>query len=297
MATNIRTLWLTNSAMIMEPYCASFPQKDQLTVFRYDKDEYVDKNINFAVDYYKPDVTIYTGHAEGPSKPNIQTLKDLRKKSKTAFEASDASCPGFRRTIEQYQENDTFDLVFNVDGNDNWPKREKDFTTVALVAPQYYEKTLPKDIRLGFAGGDGSLFRRQLIVPLEVHCGLKTHRRNEAWGSYQDCADFFMRCKMTVNFPQTASGLTYHLKARVLEAGLGKCCLFEARNPITPKWFQPGSEYIEYDDIHDLMEKINGISDEEIEMKATRLHLAVKEKYMPINTWRRVFNALGFTLE
>jgi hypothetical protein len=252
----------------------------------------VDHNILRKVRETNPDLIIYSGPAGGKCLPRTDTLLSLREKRKTIGYFLDGGCPDWHALLESYKQQNVFDLTVNTDGNETWPQRSQDITLWQPVDESYYERDIAKDIHLGFAGGQGSSHRQKAIHALQDQFALICAERDEKWGSYHKFADFMRRCQMTVNFPGTGSGKAFHLKNRVLEAGFAKCMLFEETNPITPKYFEPGIDYIEYRDLDHLIQLLKiEWSPATIELFANKLH-AKSQNYTSHKFWERIFQAL-----
>jgi spore maturation protein CgeB len=64
-------------------------------------------------------------------------------------------------------------------------------------------------------------------------------------------ADYMQRAKIVINFPWTMdtypSVVPYQMKARVFEACLCGTLLVEGENPYTPRWLNPGEDYVSYE--------------------------------------------------
>lgn len=309
---NSLALWLNVSSMNQEPVASGLAaffkdKKIDFIAYRYDEgkeaqhhyDGEVDHNIIRKVREVNPDIVIYSGPAAGKCLPNIETLEALRTKDSWKYSSRksvgyvlDGGCPDWHPLLEQYKARNVFDVMVNTDGNPHWPKREHDVTVWQTIDERFYEARPIKDIRLGFAGGNGSPHRREALAMLTERCGLQTAERSEAWGSYKQFADFMLRCQMTVNFPETGSGKAFHVKNRVIEAGWAGCCLLEKKNPITALYFEPNVDYIEYETLDGLENIIKNISDSEIAFRAMNLSLKCRELYTPAKAWEQVFSKI-----
>lgn len=258
--------------------------------FHYDGE--CDHNILRKVEELKPDVIIYSGPAGGKCRPQNDTLISIKRYAKTIGLICDGGCPEWHPILSEYATQNVFDSMVNIDGNPNWPSRPCDHTFVGLIDPAYYGKQLPKTVNFGFCGGDGALSRRQAIEVLKKECGLEVGPRSEDWGTYQNYADFMLKTKCVVNFPETGSQKAFHVKYRVIESALARCCLFERKNPITPLYFEPGKDYVEYESIADLVEKVKSITPDEIAEKAKNLFNKVVIHHSAEVNWAKVFKSL-----
>lgn len=299
---SMRILFTSVSSMNLEPIVSGFQSysnslSDEFSLCKFDKgmeeqfhyEGEVDHVILTAFNAMKPDVVIYSGPAEGKCRPFLGTFHEMRKTAKIVNLVCDGGCPNWHPLLETYKKAGCFDLTVNIDGNDEWPKGPNDFTWIGPIDSSYYNKYCQKSIDCGFAGGTGSLSRREAIAKLQQSIELTLPERNESWGTYHLYADFMLSCKRVINFSTAGSGLVDHVKYRVLESGWAKCCLFEQKNKITPKYFVPGVEYLEYESIDDLVDKVKSM---DISGYGDRLHAAVAGRYSPQIFWKKVFNRL-----
>lgn len=251
----------------------------------------VDHVILSVFDEYKPDVVIYSGPAEGKCRPLLSTFLRMRESSKVVNLVCDGGCPNWHPLLETYLKGDCFDLAVNIDGNPNWPQQPRDITWIGPIDPRYFEKMIPKGVDFGFAGGLGSSSRREITNRLAQSCQLTIPQRSETWGTYQAYADFMLSCRSIFNMGRTGSGKTFHVKYRVIETALSGAVLYEEVNPITRLYFEPGMDYIEYDGVEDLEQKVK------LNLHKHFSPIPLKEKIMTKwsadQLWEKVFNALG----
>lgn len=304
MNTLKKVLWLNVSSMNQEPIVTGLQKvtKDKFEFETYFYDEgkeaqlhyegAVDHNIIRKVNSFQPEIIIYSGPAGGKCKPYTETLAWMRDKAKTVCYVLDGGCPEWHPLLQEYQDKNVFDLVANLDGNPEWPKRSKDITLWQVTDEEFFKEKLVKDIRIGFAGGTGSKHRRDMLDVLKKKCDLVIAERFETWGTYKHFADFMKRCQMTVNFPETGSGRAYHLKNRVLEAGFAGVCLFEKKNPVTELYFTPNVDYVQYETLDELVDRINLISPEGIKSKAEHLSLRCWNEYTSDKVWNTILTTL-----
>ena len=254
----------------------------------------VDHEILVAFDTHKPDVVIYSGPAEGKCRPFLSTFHTMRKTAKVVNLICDGGCPNWHPLIELYNKEDCFDLNVNIDGNDNWPSREKDITSVGPIDQRYYKKTnIEKVVDFGFAGGLGSLERREATDRLKQSCGLLMAHRNERWGTYNLYADFMLSCKAVFNMGKTGSGKAHHVKYRIIESALACACVFEEVNPITQKYFTPNVDYVEYKDLPHLEQRFAEVMEcRSWSNYGENLQNKEQQNYSTEKFWKRVFKAL-----
>lgn len=308
----MKVLFTSVSSMNLEPIVSGLEAQIKpantftgLSLCRFDKGKEeqhhyegeVDHVILEAFDKHKPDIVVYSGPAEGRCRPLIGTFHKIRESAKLINLVCDGGCPNWHPLLELYRKEDCFDRTVNIDGNPDWPQKPGDITSVGPIDPRYFEKSQPRMIEFGFAGGLGSLERRQIVDRLKQSCRLEVPERSEAWGTYQNYANFMLGCKSVFNMSKTGSSKAYHCKYRVIESGLAGCVLFEEKNPITAKYFEPGKEYIEYESIDDLEQMIRGEWYKgKYAMFGEALRQRVLRDYSPESFWTRVFNAVGYAM-
>lgn len=292
-----------NLAPIVSGLEAATKGKHEVVLFKFDKgkeeqfhhDSEVDLEIIKAVHEHKPDLIIYSGPAEGKCRPHTETFHIIKAHAKLMNLVCDGACPGWHPILEEYKRENAFDLICNIDGNANWPQRDSDLTLWGPIDPSYYSAAdiINKPIRFGFAGGAGNGERKEYVDYLKVKAGLVVPTRNESWGSYQEYANFLMSCQMVFNLPATGSGKAKHMKYRVIESGLAKCCLFEERgSEVTKKFFTPGFHFTSFGSKEELAELVNGMDKDFIQAFALAHHQAVREKCSPVKFWGQVLDAL-----
>lgn len=275
----------------------------EMRVFHYDQGKEaqlhyegeVDHQIFKIINTYKPDVVVYAGPAEGKCRPQTDTLLWIKDRAKTIAFICDGGCQGWHSIIKEYAEKNVFDLMVNGDSNTNWPHRPQDLTCHGLVDPSYYSKPAKKDIKFGAIMGLGSKRRQDETKWLTENAGLVLGERSEKWGDYQKYADFMLRTKVTINFPEGGGdGSFYQLKYRVMEAGFAHCALFERRNPITSSLLSPVDDYFEYEMVEEIPGMFTLYDEEELERRAANLHKKVTERFRPEPVWQEMLKRIGY---
>jgi len=107
-------------------------------------------------------------------------------------------------------------------------------------------------------------------------------------------ADLYMEqmanSAITVNFSQCQTGEGHQLKGRVLEAAAAGTLLLESENDTTSDFFEPGSEYVPFSSLDDLLAKITyylGHRDEAATI-AERARAKTQSRYGAKAFWREV---------
>jgi hypothetical protein len=289
----MKVLWITNESMALEPVVNSLTSVThwnlEITHHFYSK---LVPSYSY-VEALNPDVVFYIGAAEGPLKMPADMFATIREHiCPVVHLCCDGACPDWWPSIQQYRKANAFTFQVNMDGSSYWPSSGNDLTTLMPLDPRPYDKTVEKDILLGFVGGTGSKERSDAIR--ELGSLVTVGPRCERYGTYQDYADFMLRCKFVVNFARSGSGKTWHVKNRVREAGLAKCILLEQTNPITRQWFVDYFEWRSVEDIRTMIKESESKDAEKcLDVSRMSLHRQVTETRNPELFWLRIFSKLG----
>lgn len=295
-----KVAWLTTSTINTEPIIGSLESLElpiETHIVKFDALEQGNFN-ELAIEQIKeikPDLVLYNSVSGGAFLPRTDTFKRIREISKLVHICFDASCPNWHELLHSYNKEDAFDVTVNIDGNDNWPKTERDLTTLCPIDVRPYKKRTDKLIHCGFAGGDGSAQRRQILEFLKSNNAIVTKSHDETPNKYDEYAEFVKQCKIIVNMALCGSGLALQVKARVIESGLAGCCLLEEQGAATSRWFIPGRDYLEYESKEDLLSKIRFLTPVETQGYASKLQKKVMTEHSPKVFWSKVFKAISFS--
>lgn len=284
--------------MTTEPVIEGLTGHD-VEVYHYDRHGVpVDRGMLDAADQAKPDVILYIGQNSGPFRPARDTLAWLRQRALTVllcFDGSDATWDGL---LSDYAEHDTFDLVVNIDGNQNWPSRERDLTLLTPTASRFYDQPRAlkdRSITFGFAGGYASESRRAIVEHCKAHAGLVIPPRNETYGTYFRYATFMQSCRVVLNVPLSGSDNAAQVKGRVLEAGWAGCCLLDHEASGAKNWFDPGTDYAVYRDAGDAVAQVKQLLAEPglAQYLADSLAKRIRAEHSPDVFWSKVFERIA----
>jgi len=222
----------------------------------------------------KPDVVFYIGANQGIYALKMDSLREIRKKSKIVNLCSDAADRPWHGVLAAYEKYECFDLQVSLDGG---RPKAIGLSTLTPVDHSLYEGIGPdRDIRCGFSGSTGGL-RSEIINALSWFGNLTIRNRMTRDG-YEDHVKFLRRCKMTLNTSWTGTGQTHHIKGRVIESGWAGCALLEQEGSPIGEWF-PEDCYFTWKDAKAAAEIIKDASDEEISNRAKRLSEEVRKRY------------------
>lgn len=297
----MRILWLSPSDMTTESVITGLDSLGEHTahVFRYDRCGFpVDRGMLDMADRMRPDVILYIGQNNRPFLAANDTFKRLKKIAPMVMLAFDASDRTWTDIMRSYCEEDCFTLMVNIDGCDDWPKREQDFTALTPTNPEFYREQIPlleRPIKFAFAGGYSSQSRREIVEYLAKHAGLVIPPRNELYGSYQRYADFMCQTQIVLNVPWSGSDNASQVKGRVLEAGWAGCVLLDHESTAAKDWFRSGLDYVPYKTPSDAADAVTQLLSDQEWMQKLAVHhqRIVRVAHSPAVFWRNVFQRIS----
>lgn len=242
------------------------------------------------------DVLVYVGAAEGPLCAPPDYLKGFIKKDvKILHVCPDAAHPGWWDMLERYASHDCVTATCFADGVEAPVMRERDYAGWFPISPHYYiGRGIAKTVELGFAGGTASAIRKEILGALGDKVTVMP--RNEAWGSYQEYADFMLSCKSVLNIAYTAeSRERMHVKNRVYETAMARAFLWETKDSPAVNWLNEGSfhQYPMYGEYgQNELQKISELDDMFKRQQAYRLYRKVMTDYTPQKWWQKALKAL-----
>lgn len=226
-----------------------------------------------AAETAQPDIIFHIGACQAPGNPKPAALRQIRAIAPFVNIVSDAADTPWHPVLRRYRSEGCFDLQVSIDGAQ---PDGIDLATLTPIDPVPFQVGCDRDIRCGFSGSPGRWNDRSQIVRSLVDFGGLTVRDKP--GSYEDHARFMRRCKLALNVSLTGSGLTHHVKGRVLEAGFAGCALLEPEGSSIGEWF-PGNCWFSYRDPPDAARVIRESTDEEISRAADALACEVRSRY------------------
>ena len=170
-----------------------------------------------------------------------------------------------------------------------------------LWAPQdknLYKPTEDQDIPVSFIGSTRHQ-ERQVYLNQLVSSGtqilIKGGQREQGL-TPSEYSSYIRRSKISINFP--GSDVGDQCKGRVWEILASRSMMLERKNDSTSKMLTPGEDYVEYENVEDLKNKINYYlnNPEERDKIASRGHETYKEKYTATHFWKKTFGAIGYEI-
>lgn len=253
----------------------------------------------------KPEIIVYIGSRWGDLL-SIAALRALREIAPTVHICSDAADEPWWDLLLEYDREQAFDLQVAIDGNRSWPLHETQLTTLTPFDPSRYpEKPKPiceRPIVFGYSGnlgGKGSI-RKEMMDGMRA-LGLEIRPRDVTPGvdTYASFIDFVCGCRFIANFPHTGTQRYMHVKGRVVETALAGAVLVDQRGSPANQWFQPGVDYLEYDDAKHARQIVDHYAarPEEAQLMADRLRSKVLSQHGPRQFWGRIFDRCGLKME
>ncbi len=256
--------------------------------------------VNRVIDY-KPDVVVFIGAYEKSHPfPVMQpgNLKRIRDKFPLIHLCGDAGDQPWWDQLLDYDRQECFTLQVFIDGVVSSPLMQNLLgrNVMAKLSPidprPFSDFLLWKDRNnfIGLTGGYGHNARGEMMNHMKQYCSLWMHDV-----PYSVMAAAMGRCKVIVNCPMTGSARHQHVKGRVIETAWAGACLFEQANPHTRRWFKPGSEFIEWDDLKDLDEKLQWARDNDAEVGEIASHMRdhAMLRHHPSVFWKDVLTKAG----
>lgn len=250
-----------------------------------------------------PDLFVYCGINGGPAKPADADLKALRSIAPTVMicpEASDRTW--WWKLCADYERDETFDLIVNIDGNRDWPGSDKGLTLLMPVDPEPWGEPIlwsNRYVECGFSGGNSNPYRKGMLDSLkDVVTWRGPDPDVDARKTYHGYRDFMKQTKVAFNMCQHGTVPHYdaharHVKGRVIEAGLAGCALIDGAGP-TADWFTPGVDYLAYANANEAREQIAWLKrDQELAQRmAASLRARVLAEHSPRAFWTQVFSEI-----
>lgn len=231
----------------------------------------------------KPDIIFYVGGNHGPGLPTHERLRKLRALAPSVHLCWDATDKPWHDVLKAYKENECFDLQVAMDGGTDSPV---DMATLTPVDPRPYKHpVIDRNIRCAFSGQNVARAAVGLQHPrwdvLEGLVGQKwVEFSPRSDRSYEAYANYIKGCKMLLNISHTGSGLTHHVKVRIVEAGMAGCALLEMDEAPTRDWIPEECLFI-YRDVAEAIRIIRSASVVQIAEKADALNSYVMKHYSP----------------
>lgn len=226
-----------------------------------------------AAEKSKPDIIFYIGACNAPGCPKPSGFRELRSIAPLVNVVSDAADTPWHPFLRNYHMQGCFDLQVGIDGVE---VTNLDMVTLTPVDPAPFLPHGERTIRYGFSGHYGKHSERGHIIRSLQDFGNLTVR--EGGTRYEEHARFMRNCLIVVNVSYTGSGLSHHIKGRVLEAGWAGCALMESEGSPIADWFPEGA-WIPYENPRHAAALMNELTDRQIEDAAHALSETVRERY------------------
>lgn len=300
----MKCLFLSTSSNETDKYAESFrigvPGSD-VQMFRYDAPEVDDAATYRASKEAAPDVIVYIGGRWG-KQPATATLCQINGRIAPMIHlCSDAADPPWHDLLREYHQMGAFALQVAIDGNDQWPGAQSGLTLLTPIAASHFPPELTPHIErtvgAGYAGNPGNTLgrRRTILTELMFRNALTMRLREDGPDSYPKMCAFLSNARMSLNIPYSGTEAAMQVKGRVIETGLAGGMLLDAQGSPTSRWFTPGTDYCEYDDVGAALLMIQHYSREpEVTQRfGESLRRRVLAEHSPAIFWGKVLERIG----
>ena len=230
--------------------------------------------------------------------PPVHILHEIMCKRHSVHICCDGSEEIWWAQLESYKENVPFSLHVNIDGVSNGFFKNNGMTTLCPIDDEPFQPRpwLSRSIRLGFCGGwgDPGTHPRSDQVHELLRCGV-LHAIKRPYADYDQYRKFMCDMRIAWNQALTGTGDRMHVKARVVEAALGGALLLENVKAPTSNYFEPGEDYLLYENLDDVP-RIAGWVDAnptEAATMAIRMRAKVRMYHSARPFWNKVFAHIG----
>lgn len=235
---------------------------------------------------------------QSPIHPSLQVLEEIKKTGvKLVFIWYDNN-PSDLKLRENIRSLVNLNVIIDFPRSESHDKT-KNPNDLYLWTPESLNHFYPayQDIDVSFIGSpryqDRINYLSQLsqLVPELVIMG----GQREQSLSFSAYANLIRRSKIGINFCKNPMGGGYEqVKGRVFEVIASKSLLLEEKNSATPHFFIPGEDYIEFENIEDLVDKIKyyGENSSERERIAESGYNKFLNNFTADKFWRQVMSAI-----
>jgi hypothetical protein len=249
---------------------------------------------------WRPDFILFIGAIEqyhGRPVPQPDVLRALNSVAPMVHMCDDAGDPPWWPMLEVYEKEKCFTVQVSIDGAPGTPIDRFENGMLELTPIDWRSfKPVPweqKTIKLGMVGGLGHSERKATTEALQQK-GLIDFRQGPIGRTYDEMGAIMCNTKITYNYGITGSTQSMHVKGRVVETGFAGSVLLEKRGSPTKNWFEPGVDYLEFDNAEEAAQIVEITDDDHLRQMAARFHCKVFTRHHPLLFWQRVLTkALG----
>jgi hypothetical protein len=248
-----------NTQIIYEPL---IKLGHQLFVINYGEDE-VNHGLFNSIISYSPDVVIYLGALKqfwDKHVPSIDVLTHIGGVFPLVNICFDGAEPVWWPHHQRFHEAGCFALQVNIDGVRTGPIGEFGLTTLGPLDSSSFlaRPWAQRPVSLGFGGQALNGVRAQLLEEL-LRRDILFHRPRDNSGS-KGYIEFLTSCRCIWNHPMTGGTTRQHIKARVFEAALSGCLLFESAGSPLEDWYTPDVDFVSYENVDDIELKLHMVN-------------------------------------
>lgn len=302
----MRAVFLETSTSEVKKYGDGFRSLglDAVSI-QYDAAATTDGSIYEKVAAEKPQLIVYIGGLFG-RQPSTEILSRMNSGiAPTVHICSDAADSPWWPKLQEYHYAGAFSLQVAIDGSRKWPLAASQMTALTPVDPASFAHGArphsERTVFCGFAGNTGggpASLRTQLLIALLEKRLIDCRVRSPLPFTYDGYCDYLSKCRVSLNISYSGTETAKQVKGRVLESALAGACLLETGGSPTSDWFQPGVDYIEYNDAghaEQIMVRLKN-EPEEVEAMGQRLRARVLAEHSLLAFWTRIAQRVGVPL-
>lgn len=257
---------------------------------------HIDGVLEKVCDKYKPNV-IFFSMIMGQMKylnPSLEIIKRLKEKGHYIC----FIWPDIQQAFgmnELLALDEVADLHISHACESNIKDNKKILNTWTPIDPKLYFPISNQDIPVSFIGSTRYADRQQYLqyalqkeLPIAIGGG-----QRESKMTSEQYAQMIKKSRISINFSASPGG-DHQLKGRVFESIACGSMLLESQNEITPLFFEPGKEFIQFGTMDDMVEKITYyLNHEEDRKKIAQAGLKrFQENWTAKHFWDKVFQRI-----
>lgn len=210
---------------------------------------------------YPVDIVIFTMMGATPMLPSASLFQSLKKTNIPVYTIFSDTGPGWGlQTINSIGNHATKHISVDFPSYPcgfDFPKRDNQIYLWTPMDKDIYFKPDKKDVEVSFIGSTRYCGREQIlrVVKSEVPNLIIDGGQRESRLTPEECAQKIRRSYIIINFAQSP-GMFHQVKGRVCETISTGGLLLESQNSSTSRLLKAGIEYVEFNTIQDLIDKI-----------------------------------------
>ena len=232
-------------------------------IFHYDEftmntGKHVDAIIPEVIDQFDPSVVVVSHLGSSPLNPTLDSYRHIANIGKKIIFVWPDTRGDIIDTISELKPFVALNVSIacenekSISGNHVWLATPQDPKLYSYDSHKQYEASFIGSLTGYTHRGPYLKYALEKGCPLTISGGQREHAL-----APQEYATMIKKSKISINFAEAAVKGTYQLKGRVTETLACGTLLLEHKNPVTSRILKSGTHYVEFENKHDLVEKIN----------------------------------------